>query len=59
MSSGRRVFPKNIKIHYLNQLLREYSLYNKNEKYAILDNKIMITDGNIGKIMQGRLWSDD
>ncbi|MDR1891119.1 MAG: preprotein translocase subunit SecA [Puniceicoccales bacterium] len=49
---------KSIKIHCLNQLLRAYSLYNRDEQYAILDGKIVIIDENTGRAMPGRRWSD-
>lgn len=45
-------------IHCLSQLLRAYSLYNKDEQYAVIDNKIMIIDENTGRAMPGRRWSD-
>ncbi|MDR2720777.1 MAG: preprotein translocase subunit SecA, partial [Puniceicoccales bacterium] len=46
------------KIHCLSQLLRAYSLYNKDEQYAIIDGKIVIIDENTGRAMPGRRWSD-
>ncbi|MDR1457856.1 MAG: preprotein translocase subunit SecA [Puniceicoccales bacterium] len=49
---------KSIKIHCLTQLLRAYSLYNKDEQYAILDGKVVIIDENTGRAMPGRRWSD-
>lgn len=45
-------------IHCLSQLLRAYSLYNKDEQYAIIDNKVVIIDENTGRAMPGRRWSD-
>lgn len=45
-------------IHCLSQLLRAYSLYNKDEQYAIIDTKIVIIDENTGRAMPGRRWSD-
>ncbi|MDR1432980.1 MAG: preprotein translocase subunit SecA [Puniceicoccales bacterium] len=49
---------KSSKIHCLNQLLRAYSLYNKDEHYTILDGKVVIIDENTGRAMPGRRWSD-
>jgi preprotein translocase subunit SecA len=49
---------KSVKIHCLNQLLRAYSLYNRDEQYAILGGKIVIIDENTGRAMPGRRWSD-
>jgi preprotein translocase subunit SecA len=49
---------KSLRIHCLNQLLRAYSLYNRDEQYAILDGEVMIVDENTGRAMPGRRWSD-
>ncbi|MDR1413322.1 MAG: preprotein translocase subunit SecA [Puniceicoccales bacterium] len=49
---------KSEKIHCLNQLLRAYSLYSRDEQYAILEGKIVIIDENTGRAMPGRRWSD-
>ncbi len=45
-------------VHCLSQLLRAYSLYNKDEQYAVIDNKVVIIDENTGRAMPGRRWSD-
>jgi preprotein translocase subunit SecA len=49
---------KSVKIHCLHQLLRAYSLYNRDEQYAILEGKVVIIDENTGRAMRGRRWSD-
>jgi preprotein translocase subunit SecA len=49
---------KSTRIHCLNQLLRAYSLYNRDEQYAILDGKVVIIDENTGRALPGRRWSD-
>jgi preprotein translocase subunit SecA len=49
---------KSTSIHCLNQLLRAYSLYNRDEQYAILEGKVVIIDENTGRAMPGRRWSD-
>ncbi|MDR3274226.1 MAG: preprotein translocase subunit SecA [Puniceicoccales bacterium] len=45
-------------IHCLSQLLRAYSLYNRDEQYAVIDGKVVIIDENTGRAMPGRRWSD-
>ncbi|MDR2737997.1 MAG: preprotein translocase subunit SecA [Puniceicoccales bacterium] len=49
---------KSTKIHCLNQLLRAYSLYGRDEQYAILNGKVVIIDENTGRAMPGRRWGD-
>lgn len=49
---------KSEKIHCLNQLLRAYSLYNKDEEYVVQEGKIVIVDENTGRAMPGRRWSE-
>jgi preprotein translocase subunit SecA len=45
-------------IHCISQLLRAYSLYEKDVEYIIQDGKVMIVDENTGRVMPGRRWSD-
>ncbi|MDR1255865.1 MAG: preprotein translocase subunit SecA [Puniceicoccales bacterium] len=45
-------------IHCLNQLLRAYSLYNRDEQYAVIEGKVVIIDENTGRAMPGRRWSE-
>jgi len=45
-------------IHCLGQLLRAYSLYEKDVEYVVQDDKVMIVDENTGRLMPGRRWSD-
>jgi preprotein translocase subunit SecA len=45
-------------IHTISQLLRAYSLYEKDIEYVVQDGKVMIVDENTGRIMAGRRWSD-
>ncbi len=45
-------------IHSLNQLLRAYTLYEKDVEYVIQDNKVIIVDEFTGRLMPGRRWSD-
>jgi len=46
------------RIHTINQLLRAYSLYEKDVEYVIQDNKVMIVDEFTGRILEGRRYSD-
>ena len=45
-------------IHALSQLLRAYSLYERDVEYVVQDGKVIIVDENTGRIMTGRRWSD-
>ncbi|MDR2675052.1 MAG: preprotein translocase subunit SecA [Opitutaceae bacterium] len=45
-------------IHSISQLLRAYSLYEKDVEYVVQDGKVMIVDENTGRVMPGRRWSD-
>jgi len=45
-------------IHSLSQLLRAYSLYERDVEYVVQDGKVMIVDENTGRVMPGRRWSD-
>lgn len=49
---------KSERIHTLTQLLKAYSLFEKDSEYVIVDNKIMIVDEQTGRIMDGRRYSD-
>jgi preprotein translocase subunit SecA len=45
-------------IHAISQLLRAYSLYERDVEYVLQDGKVVIVDENTGRIMPGRRWSD-
>jgi preprotein translocase subunit SecA len=45
-------------IHSISQLLRAYSLYERDVAYVVQDGKVMIVDENTGRVMPGRRWSD-
>jgi preprotein translocase subunit SecA len=49
---------KSERVHTVNQLLKAYSLFEKDVDYVIMDNKIKIVDEQTGRIMEGRRWSD-
>ncbi|MCK9555843.1 preprotein translocase subunit SecA [bacterium] len=46
------------KIHNINQLLRAYSLFEKDVDYIVMDNKVVIVDEFTGRMMPGRRFSD-
>ncbi|MCQ2195530.1 MAG: preprotein translocase subunit SecA [Paludibacteraceae bacterium] len=46
------------RIHTINQLLKAYTLFNKEEEYVVLDGKVKIVDEGTGRIMEGRRYSD-
>lgn len=46
------------RIHTINQLLRAYSLYEKDVEYVVQENKVMIVDEFTGRILEGRRYSD-
>jgi preprotein translocase subunit SecA len=45
-------------IHAISQLLRAYSLYERDVEYVLQDGKVVIVDENTGRVMPGRRWSD-
>jgi preprotein translocase subunit SecA len=45
-------------IHTISQLLRAYSLYEKDVEYVVQENKVQIVDENTGRLMPGRRWSE-
>jgi len=49
---------RNEKIHNISQLLRAYSLYEKDVEYVIQDGKVLIVDEFTGRLMPGRRYSD-
>lgn len=49
---------KSERIHTLTQLLKAYTLFEKDTEYVIIDNKVMIVDEQTGRIMDGRRYSD-
>jgi preprotein translocase subunit SecA len=46
------------RLHVVDQLLRAYALYNRDEAYVVQDNKVMIVDEFTGRILPGRRWSE-
>ena len=49
---------KSERVHSVNQLLRAYSLFERDVEYIIVDNKVKIVDEQTGRIMEGRRYSD-
>jgi preprotein translocase subunit SecA len=45
-------------IHAISQLLRAYSIYERDVEYVVQEGKVMIVDENTGRVMPGRRWSD-
>lgn len=46
------------RIHTVNQLLKAYTLFEKDTEYVVMDNKVKIVDEQTGRIMDGRRYSD-
>jgi len=46
------------RIHTVHQLLKAYTMFEKDVEYVIIDNKIKIVDEQTGRIMEGRRYSD-
>ncbi len=46
------------RVHTVNQLLKAYTLFDKDVEYVIDDNKVKIVDEQTGRIMEGRRYSD-
>ena len=46
------------KIHNISQLLRAYTLYDKDVEYVVQDNKVQIVDEFTGRVLPGRQYSD-
>ena len=49
---------KSERIHTINQLLKAYTLFEKDVEYVVMDNKVKIVDEQTGRIMDGRRYSD-
>jgi len=49
---------KSERIHNVDQLIRAYSVYEKDVQYVVQNNQVMIVDEFTGRLMQGRRWSD-
>ena len=49
---------KSERVHTLTQLLKAYTLFEKDVEYVVLDNKVKIVDEQTGRILEGRRYSD-
>src|SRR5690554_2071471 len=49
---------KSERIHSMNQLLKAYTLFEKEVEYVVIDNKVKLVDESTGRIMEGRRYSD-
>ena len=49
---------KTQRINTVNQLLKAYTLFERDTEYVIMDGKVKIVDEQTGRIMEGRRWSD-
>ena len=49
---------KSERIHSMNQLLKAYTLFEKDIEYVVMDSKVKIVDEQTGRIMDGRRYSD-
>ena len=49
---------KSERVHTINQLLKAYSMFERDVEYVVIDNKVKIVDEQTGRIMEGRRYSD-
>ena len=49
---------KSERVHTINQLLKAYSMFEKDTDYVVMDGQVKIVDEQTGRIMDGRRWSD-
>ena len=49
---------KSERVHTVNQLLKAYSMFEKDVEYVVMDNKVKIVDEQTGRILDGRRYSD-
>ena len=45
------------RVHTLQQLLKAYTMFNKDDEYVVMDGEVKIVDEQTGRIMEGRRWS--
>lgn len=46
------------RVHTIQQLLKAYSLYDRDDEYVVMNGEVKIVDEQTGRIMEGRRWSD-
>jgi len=49
---------KSERVHTINQLLKAYTLFEKDVEYVVIENKVKIVDEQTGRVMEGRRYSD-
>jgi len=49
---------KSERVHTVNQLLKAYSMFERDVEYVVMDNKVKIVDEQTGRILEGRRYSD-
>lgn len=49
---------KSERIHTINQLLKAYTMFEKDDQYIVVDGKVKIVDEQLGRVMEGRRYSD-
>jgi len=54
----RKFSEKSERIHSVNQLLKAYTLFEKDDEYIVTDGKVQIVDEHTGRVMSGRRYSD-
>ncbi len=54
----RKLDETGARLHTTSQLLKAYTIYERDKEYVVKDNKVVIIDQNTGREMPGRRWSD-
>ncbi|MDD4922398.1 MAG: preprotein translocase subunit SecA, partial [Bacteroidales bacterium] len=49
---------KSERVHTINQLLKAYCMFERDDEYVVIENKVKIVDEQTGRIMEGRRYSD-
>jgi len=49
---------KSERVHTINQLLKAYTMFERDQEYVVMDNKVKIVDEGTGRILEGRRYSD-
>lgn len=49
---------KSRRVHAINQLLKAYTLFERDEEYVVLEGQVKIVDEQTGRLMEGRRYSD-
>lgn len=49
---------KSKRLHSINQLLKAYTMFERDEEYVVMDNQVKIVDEQTGRMMEGRRYSD-